>query len=323
MIADMHCDTLGTIRFLRKEGKAAELRGSDNLCVDLEKMKKGGYALQNFAVFVDMEECADPHEDALELIRIFDEELAKNRDVIRQVRDVSEIEACLRDGFPGAMLTLEEGGVCKGKPEYLHEFYERGARMMTLTWNYENELGRPAALSPASEYRPGAVREYGLTRTGFAFLEEMEHIGMIIDVSHLSDDGFFDVFENTKKPFVASHSNARRLCGHSRNLTDGMLRMLGERGGVAGINFCSEFLGEPGEDCRAAIAAHARHMVDMAGRESVGLGSDFDGCCLGNYPRDARDLDDLAWILERGGLGGAEIEGILYKNVLRLYREVL
>lgn len=323
MIADMHCDTLGMIRSLQKEGKEAELRGSAHLRVDLQKMKKGGYMLQNFAAFVDMEGCADPHEDALELVRIFEEELSRNRDIIRQARDASEIEANMRDGLMSAMLTLEEGGICQGQLAYLHGFYEYGARMMTLTWNYENELGHPASLSPASEYHPGKPRAYGLTQTGFTFLEEMERLGMIIDVSHLSDDGFFDVYENTKKPFVASHSNARSLCGHSRNLTDEMLRMLGERGGIAGINYCAEFLGEPGTDCRKAIAAHARHMVDMAGQESVGLGSDFDGCCLGDYPQDARNLDDLAWILERGGLDGDVIEGILYKNVLRLYREVL
>ena len=139
-----------------------------------------------------------------------------------------------------ALLTIEEGGVCLGEIEKLREFYEAGARMLTLTWNYENELGHPAAMQGDhwKNYRANEKRPLGLKERGFEFVAEMERLGMIVDVSHLSDDGFFDLCEHARKPFVASHSNSRAMCGHRRNLTDEMLRMLGDRGGVSGLNFC-------------------------------------------------------------------------------------
>ena len=116
--------------------------------------------------------------------------------------------------------------------------------MLTLTWNYENELGHPAAMQGDhwKNYRANEKRPLGLKERGFEFVAEMERLGMIVDGSHLSDDGFFDLCEHATKPFVASHSNSRAMCGHRRNLTDEMLRMLGDRGGVSGLNFCPGFV---------------------------------------------------------------------------------
>ncbi len=336
-VIDMHCDTLLKLWEAGKGGRRLSLRDGLGLRVNLEKMKEGGYLLQNFAVFVDMGEVEDTYQTAMEMVDIFQRELEENKAVIRPVTGYEDILENQRLGVMSGMLTLEEGAVCQGDMEKLREFYRRGARMMTLGWNYENELGWPSQLQPdrGREYRPGEKRELGLKEKGFLFVEEMERLGMIVDVSHLSDDGFFDVWETAKKPFVASHSNDRALCGHKRNLTDQMVRMLGERGGVAGLNYCPEFIHDSlaaertalGEEqkllCLESLARHAARMINVGGSECVGLGSDFDGFGVEGGPRDASRIPDLAWALRRQGLTGGQIEGVLYKNVLRLYREVL
>ncbi len=144
-----------------------------------------------------------------------------------------------------ALLTLEEGAVCEGSMEKLHAFYDRGVRMMTLTWNFPNEIGFPNIHMPENGGEPDFTvpeTERGLTEFGFDLIEEMQRIGMIVDVSHLSDAGFYDVASHAKKPFVASHSDARSVCRAVRNLTDDMIRTLAEKGGVTGLNYCADFL---------------------------------------------------------------------------------
>ena len=142
-------------------------------------------------------------------------------------------------------------------------------------------------------------------------------MGMLVDVSHLSDAGFYDVCRIVKGPFVASHSNARAVCGCGRNLTDDMICKLAEHGGVTGLNFCPEFLEPKDKDPRqslSASAAHARHIMNVGGRECLGLGSDFDGISgLLDYGT-ADTLPLLAEGLEKEGFSQEEIESIFYKK---------
>ena len=156
---------------------------------------------------------------------------------------------------------------------------------------------------------------------------------MIVDVSHLSDDGFFDLCEHATKPFVASHSNSRAMCGHRRNLTDEMLRMLGDRGGVYGLNFCPGFViaekdenGQrmhDGKNLLEYLAEHAVHMMNVGGTACVGLRSDFDGFSENGMPGDASAMQDFAWALHKAHVSYDQIDNILYGNVYRLYRELL
>lgn len=324
MIIDMHCDTLCEIRNLRKKGTACRLRSSREICCSLENLKKGSYTLQNFAVYIDLKEYPDPYGNAMELVQIFEEEMKANEDQVVQVRTVKEMEEARKNNKIAALLTLEEGGMCCGDIQKLEAFYEKGARMMTLLWNYQNELGHPAALSPERE-NEHQKRTCGLTKKGFEFLTAMESMGMIVDVSHLSDDGFYDVYENTRLPFVASHSNARALCGHKRNLTDRMLQLFGERGCVAGLNYFPKFLADEPEKelCLEQIAKHAVHMIDCGGRECIGLGSDFDGFSGDGRPENAAQMDDVIWVFHKAGISDDTIDQILYGNVMRLYRELM
>ncbi len=326
--ADMHCDTIYEIYERRKKGEDLCLR-RNALHLDLEKMRKGDYGLQNFAIYVHLGRTEDPFRQAMEMIDTFYEEMEANRDLIGVVRSYEDIRENWEEGRMSAMLTMEEGGVCLGDVRLLRDFYRLGARMMTLTWNFPNELGYPnrtVAEGPDKGCYPDT--EHGLTQKGFEFLEEMERLGMIIDISHLNDAGIWDVFSHTKKPFVASHSNARALAGHPRNLTDPMIRCLGERGGVAGINYYSDFLhdwreGEERESRAAHMVAHMKHMKNVGGIGCVGLGSDFDGFGGPVQLKDGSGLPLLEEEMRRQGFLPSEIEAVFYKNVLRVYREVL
>ena len=217
----------------------------------------------------------------------------------------------------------------------LRFFYHLGVRMMTLTWNYPNELGYPNRLASNSSYFPSDGEDdavHGLTEKGIQFVEEMEHLGMIVDVSHLSDAGFWDVIRYTKKPFVASHSNARALVPDCpRDLTDDMIRALSERGGVAGINYFPPFLSaqDPKADRSAYqsrisdMIRHMKHMKQVGGIQCIGLGSDFDGIHGDLEMKDGSELPKLEWAMRKEGFTESEIEAVFYGNVLRVYKEVL
>ena len=328
-VADMHCDTIAEIFYANKEGKECSLL-KNHLHLDLEKMKKGDYLLQNFAMFVDIKKYENPLEHCLELIDSFYNQLEINKDKIAIALNYDDIIKNEAAGKLSAFLTIEEGGVAKGNLANLRNFYRLGVRMLTLTWNYENGIGYPNF-----EYIKGEVPNFkspntthGLTDFGIEFVHEMERLGMIIDVSHLSDAGFYQVLENTRKPFVASHSNARAKCNHVRNLTDDMIRKLGERGCVIGMNYCNSFLDDAEDENKAvgtisAIVDNILHFRQIGGYECIGLGSDFDGIPTHHELPDASYMPLLADALKKAGLSNHEIESIFYKNVLRLYKEVL
>lgn len=324
---DMHCDTIGEIYENHRNGGRASIR-ANSFHLDLEKMKKGGYGLQNFALFVHLGRTERPFEQAMEMVDTFYEEMEANRDLIGVVKCYEDIERCWDEGRMGAMLTLEEGGVCLGNVAYLRDFYRLGVRMMTLTWNFANELAWPNRIvteGPEKGCYPDT--EHGLTERGIEFLEEMERLGMIIDISHLGDAGIWDVFSHTTRPFVASHSNARALASHPRNLTDDMIRKLGERGGVAGINYCPAFLRDWKHGEKKSLiedmVRHMRYMANVGGMGCVGLGSDFDGIVGELELCDGSRLPLLEAEMRRQGFTGSEIEAVFSGNVLRVYREIL
>lgn len=333
----MHCDTISEIWESRRSGSPQQL-SRNHLHMDIEKMKKSGYVLQNFALYVDLEKGPDPFAYVLELADVFQEEMEKNENDIRVIKTYDEILENERQGKMSALMTIEEGGCCKGEIGNLEKLYQLGARMMTLTWNYPNELASPnifIRVSADNAEKGRTVRNdngfclfdgsRGLTDRGFLFIERMEELGIIIDVSHLSDTGFWDIARNTKKPFVASHSNARALCGHCRNLTDDMIRTIAGRGGVIGLNYYGCFLNQTNDSHStvARMAAHARHILNAGGSECLGLGSDFDGISGELEIQDCSQMHKLADELERQRFTGAEIENILYRNVMRVYREIL
>lgn len=345
-IIDMHCDTIYEILAARKRGENMVLR-RNSLMIDLERMIQGGYSVQNFALFVEQEAEKSSFSTVKELLSVFNAEMEANTDLISQVVTTKEILENEKTGKLSALLTVEGGEACEGSLENLQYLYDKGVRMMTLTWNFPNEIGYPNFDEKKDFFTPNV--EEGLTETGIYFVEEMERMGMIVDVSHLSDAGFYDVLRYTKRPFVASHSNARNVCPWVRNLTDDMIRKLADRGGVVGLNFCADFLSDrSGQELRQEnatdnrerikkgrqstgggyatledIAKHARHIIDVGGVECVGLGSDFDGIMPYCGCPKAERMDELVEALTKNGFSEREIDKLMYHNVFRVYREIL
>lgn len=322
-IADLHCDTLSALYARERQGQAFSLMEND-LQLDVQKMKKGNYILQNFAVFVDWGETEDPYVCAKEQIRLFSQQIRQCKG-ISQARTFGDMVENAKNGRISAVLTLEEGQICQGDLKKLEEMYRLGARMMTLTWNYENSLASPAN----QDHRRICPRgQGGLTETGIAFLEKMEELGMIVDVSHLSDEGIDDVLRYSKRRFAASHSDARSLCRHPRNLTDGQIRSIAEKGGIIGVNYYGSFLTEKKTDgvyfSRVEdIVRHIGHMVQTGGIGCVALGSDFDGMDDNLELKGAFAMELLWDALRKHGYKESEVEAVCYKNVWEFYREML
>lgn len=358
-VIDMHCDTIGELFRLKEAGEAQPLRRNSRH-IDLERLRESHYLIQNFAMFIPLRDGNDPWEQVCAMHRYYLEELERNQDILAPVLRYEDIGRNEEAGRLSSLLTVEEGGVCKGELEKLQELHRMGVRMITLTWNYDNEIGHPnfdvslreklqEAGANLQKCAPGTAQweqerlavqsardacmhtpnvTGGLTVTGKEFVEEMERLGMIPDVSHLSDAGFMDVLEVTKKPFVASHSNARAVCPNVRNMTDDMIARLAERGGVMGLNFCPDFLeerpvGEENPGTIAAVARHAKHIVKVGGMDVLGLGSDFDGIPTHEELPGAQSMEKLWEALHEAGFTEGQLDKIFYGNVLRVYRDTL
>lgn len=326
-VVDMHCDTISEIYLQRKEGKNISLR-HNSLNVSLENMQKGDYLLQNFAMFTPLNQVEDSFEYAHALISVFHQEIQANQDMIALVRSYDDLLQNQKDGKMSAMLTLEEGAVVHDDLSYLSHYYDLGVRMITLNWNYPNGIGYPNfSMEDGSHGYHTCDREHGLTEFGKAYVKECERLGIIIDVSHLSDAGFADVCQIATQPFVASHSNARAICPHARNLTDDMMKELAQHQGVMGINYAADFLRENHEEKALSriedIVQHILYIKNLVGIDFIGLGSDFDGIPPYLELKNASYLPQLEKALRKVGLSQEDIEKIFYKNVLRVYQQVL
>ncbi len=323
-VCDMHCDTIYELNDRRLKGNDYSLLSND-LNISIEKMTKGDYLIQNFAMFTHLKENKDVVKHVQDMIDTFYLEVDKNKDYIGVVYCYDDIVKNQKENKLSALLTLEEGAVVNGDLSYLRNYYRLGVRMITLTWNFPNKIGYPNFDIHGDKHGYRECDEkHGLTEFGIEYIQEMERLGIIIDVSHLSDAGFYDVLKYTKAPFVASHSNARSLCPHARNMSDDMIIELAKRGGVMGINYAADFLSENApmstiED----MVKHIEYIRDLAGIDCIGLGSDFDGIPQNLEMKDCSYLPELEKALYAHGFSQEDVEKIFYKNVLRLYKEVL
>lgn len=329
---DLHCDTL--YRLLGREDTAGEPAveafAKDGGMLDLAKMRAGDYLLQCFACFVGLEESPDPLVSALREADLFHRLLAAYPDDLVWVKSAADIDKLGEDGRIGAMLTIEEGAVCRDDLAILRDFYRLGVRMMTLTWNHQNGLGSPNITPDYNEdtwpvKNPGAP---GLTGVGREFVAEMERLHMIVDVAHLSDAGIRDLLAIATRPFAASHSNARACCPHLRNLPDELLRAMGEKGCLIGLNYCPAFLDDTPDRKHcvgsvAQMARHAKYILNLAGEDALALGSDFDGIGGELEITGAQDLPLLAEGFVNEGIPARVVEKIFYKNARRFFRENL
>ena len=304
---DLHCDT--AYRMINEN-----LHLDKSICkVNIENLKKGGALGQIFAFFLDLEEVEDPFNGFMDMYNNFILETERNKDSIKIVRNIEELKECEREEKLVAILSIEEGEVLKGNLENIKRVYDLGIRIITLTWNYENSLGYP-------NYN-FKYKDKGLKEKGIEMVKEMEKVGIIPDASHLSDGGFYDLVKICKKPFIATHSNSREIMNHPRNLTDDMIKLLSNKGGVMGLNFCSKFVGENEVTSISDLVKHAKHIRNIGGIDVLALGSDFDGIENEVEIKDTSEMNKLYYALNKEGFSEDDIEKIFYKNIIRVLKE--
>ena len=319
LICDLHCDT---VHKLSEFG----LRDNPTAHVDLNRMLSARYALGTFAAFVDAKKTSfpSPWDECLSLLGRLHDEINSNSDIITPALWSGDIEAALSSGKMLALLSAEEGGVIEHDISRLDKLFSLGVRMMTITWNYENTLACPAYCSGAVGAKPTVVGNTyiggGLTELGRLFVEKCDVLGIIIDVSHLSDAGFYDVARFSRLPFVASHSNAREVTPYLRNITDDMIKIISSRGGLIGLNLAADFLGSGDGE---SIARHALHIAKIGGVDCIALGGDLDGIPTNPYFPDCAAVPKIADYLLAAGFTSSEVNRIMGDNVIRFLRENL
>lgn len=299
---DLHCDTASRLFY----EKNLELK--DSICkVDINKLKKGDALMQMFAFFIDLGEIKrSPLDEFLAMYDNFKIQLEKNKDSIEIFNgkiDLNKLYACL---------TIEEGEVLEGNPYNVEKISDMGIKAVTLTWNYENSIGYPNFNF--------VHKDKGLKKTGFDIVDELERFNIIPDCSHLSDRGFWDLIEHCKKPFIATHSNARAIQNHPRNLTDEMIKALGNKGGITGINFCSDFVADSEITKVKDLVRHMSHIRNKGGIDILALGSDFDGIENEVEVKDCSYMGILIDEMKKEGFTVNDIEKVFYKNAMRIFK---
>ncbi len=325
---DMHCDTLtGANMTFQHDMHRLKLEQ-----VDVERLVKGGAKAQFFAIclpkITTVKKLGPLYEGDWKHIKrltgILHHTCRLHPDKIALCHNMQELKQNEKDGRISAILTIEDGRDICGDMKRLALYHRLGVRLITLTWNFPNCFGYPN--SPYG-FRPTENdRNKGLTAFGKEAVEEMNRQGILIDVSHLSDGGFWDVASLSKKPFVASHSNCRSVCDHPRNLTDEQIRAVAKHGGVIGLNQCPSFLHKFSKEVTAQdCLVHLLHMRDVGGIDCIALGADFDGCGLfAAMPyKGPQDYPMLADLMMRNGFTADEVEKVFYRNIERVMGDCL
>lgn len=305
-VFDLHCDTV-TELLGRDLAGTTPLR-NNQLHIDLERMKKySGYA-QCFA-FWSTTDLPLPRgiktEDVFwREVSILQDQIDKNKDLVRQARSGDDVRKNLEDGVISAIFTLEGPAGIGFEPAKLEKLHNLGFRISTLGWNENNSL--------TGSHETGG----GLTKRGREYVKECQRLGILVDVSHISDEAFWQIMDLTQAPIIATHSNSRKVCPVSRNLTDEMFRAICATDGVAGFNLCADFVGErPTVD---TACDHIFHFLELdpAGTH-IALGGDLDG--MSQMPEGfsgVQDYGKLAKRLLERGLDEATLKQIFWSNAL-------
>lgn len=310
VVVDAHCDTLTAMTGQGRNLSTCSARGH----LDLYRLLQGGVRTQFMAAFIAPEYKRAATSRALELIDLYFREVKQNNEKINHIENKVELQQTLDAGKIATILAVEGGEAVEGSLGVLRIFYRLGVRCLTLTWNGRNELGDGVGEQGSRG---------GLTGFGNAVVREMNRLGMLVDVSHLSEPGFWDVLAVTRQPVIASHSNCRALCNHKRNLSDGQIRALARNGGVMGVTFVPEFLAEK-DASLTHILDHLDHAARIGGVEVVGIGSDFDGTeALPGGVKDCSSFPEITRGLAERGYCAEDIKKILGGNFLRVLGQVL
>ncbi|TCS83027.1 dipeptidase [Tepidibacillus fermentans] len=309
MIFDAHTDVLWK---LLNDPSIDFYEDDDRLHVNYPNMIKGKIDLQVFAIYVSPTIKSSKFLVAIQSIDDFYQIVIGQKNRFKLATTYQEIETYLDQDKKVALLSIEGADVLEGDLAKLRTFYRLGVRAMGLTWNQANEVA-DGIMEP---------RGAGLTRFGQEVVKEMNRLGMMIDVSHLSERGFWDVIEQSEIPIHASHSNTKKICNHPRNLTDGQIKAIIEQGGVIGVTFVRDFTSTNKEPTIDDLLLHIEHIASLGGIEHIGLGSDFDGANPIKGLENAGKLENLVNVLLKY-FAKEHVEGILKQNWLNYYKRVL
>ena len=297
-------------------------RRSNTGHTDLPRLREGGVGAVFFAAYV-APEYAKSHTSANRALQMID--TIRHDIVARQPNDFAlaltadDIVAAHQNGKIAALIGIEGGHAIEDSPRLLRDFYALGARYMTLTHTNTNSWA-----DSSGDLSDKLVQHHnGLTDLGRQVIQEMNRVGMIVDISHVADKTFWDALESSKAPVFASHSSCRALCNVPRNMSDEMIAALAKKGGVIQINFNCSFLSQARRATLADVVAHIDHAVKIGGIGAVGIGSDFDGVtCTPLGLDDVSKFPNLTRALLEKGYSAADIRKIYGGNTLRLMREV-
>ncbi|WP_319758093.1 membrane dipeptidase [uncultured Sphaerochaeta sp.] len=299
-LIDLHCDTIYALEAGESHGSLIENDGH----TDVRWMEMAGSITTTLALYVPLEHGISPWQTVVRMHDRFLEEISIADNRVVQVRTAEEIRS---NPVQGALLSCEEFQILEGELNRISTLASWGVRIATLIWNNENDLGYPNG------------KTGGLKPFGYEAVAEMERNGILVDVSHLNDDGFYDIAKVAGRPFIASHSNCRAITNHSRNLSDAMIRKIADAGGVVGLNFCPSFLSEDwGHSSLEAMVRHACHLKQVGGSQVIAVGTDFDGIYgtleIDHYSKMNRLWDALA----KRGFSSTDLEGMWSGNALRV-----
>lgn len=306
---DLHCDTIMKLIDYPSNG--------DLYCntwkIDIEKLQKAHSKVQDFALFINLGDTNDPYGRYEAMRNLCTSQIHHNGEHIQHVLSYQDVESVYESGKIGALMSIEEGGVLGGDLDKLKQAYQDGIRLITLTWNYPNGLGEPHC----------GDQHKKLTPKGVEFVEAMQDLGIIVDCSHLNDAGAEQLGDILDVPFVASHSNAREVTAHTRNLPDHLIKLIANKGGVIGLNFAQSFLGTSPISRIEDIVKHGLYLINKGGEDVVALGTDFDGIKPDTEIKDTSEMYRLYDAFKEAGLSVEQCEKLFWKNADRLLKEIL
>ena len=306
---DLHCDTI--MQLLDHPDSGDLYRNTWK--IDIEKLQKAHSKVQDFALFINLGKTNDPYGRYEEMRNLCTTQIHLYGEHIQHVLSYQDVESVYESGKIGALMSIEEGGVLGGDLDKLKQAYQDGVRLITLTWNYPNGLGEPHC----------GEQHKKLTPKGIEFVEAMQDLGIIVDCSHLNDAGTEQLGDILDVPFIASHSNAREVTAHTRNLPDNLIKLIANKGGVIGLNFAQSFLGTSPVSRIDDIVKHGLYLINKGGEDVVALGTDFDGIKPNTEIRDASEMYRLYDAFKEAGLSVEQCEKLFWKNADRLLKEIL
>jgi membrane dipeptidase len=306
---DTHADSLGaTVRGERRVTERAE-KGQ----LDLPRMREAGHTLQFFSCFVEPD--YKPERSLSRLLQYIDtfwEEVGQDPEAVAVTGRASLERLLTTPGGVGGAISVEGAEALATDEFRLRTLWRLGVRLLSFTWNQRNDLADGAGEDPGGG---------GLSRAGRTMVQAMNRMGMVLDVSHIAEQGFWDIMEVAEAAPIASHSNCRALCDHRRNLSDAQVRALAEKGGVQGLAFVTDFLG--GAKDLARVGDHVFHHLEVVGNDRhLGLGSDFDG--VEEYVAGLEDVTRLPALLDhlsQRGLSDDTIARLAGQNYLDFLHE--